>query len=92
MTAHVETFGRIAPRSQPARMTVRGEVVQPTRTPIVQSQEMTNDTVQDDTAPTEQAQPVFTWSDETLGGPWDSSGNRHWNWSQSDEDWIRTGC
>jgi hypothetical protein len=33
--SHVETFGRIAPRSQPARMTVRGEAVTPTRTPML---------------------------------------------------------
>jgi hypothetical protein len=28
-------------------------------------------------------EPVFSWSDETIG--------KH-NWSQSEEDWIRTGC
>lgn len=35
MTARCYVAGRIAPRSQPARMTVRGQTVQPTRTPIV---------------------------------------------------------
>lgn len=38
MTARLLVLGTIAPRSQPARMTVRGEVVQPTRTPIVLTQ------------------------------------------------------
>jgi hypothetical protein len=35
MTARCYVAGHIAPRSQPARMTVRGVVVEPTRTPIV---------------------------------------------------------
>ena len=36
MTARCYIAGHIAPRSRPARMTVRGQTVQPTRTPIVQ--------------------------------------------------------
>lgn len=36
MTARCVIAGHIAPRSQPARITVRGVPVQPTRTPIVQ--------------------------------------------------------
>jgi hypothetical protein len=48
--------------------------------------------VQDDT-PTEQAsKPLFTWSDETIGYGWTPSGCRAWNWSQSEQEWIRTGC
>lgn len=35
MTALYAILGTIAPRSQPAAMRVRGEVVTPTRTPIV---------------------------------------------------------
>ena len=35
MTARCYVAGHIAPRSQPRRMTVRGAVVEPTRTPIV---------------------------------------------------------
>ena len=35
MTARCYVAGHIAPRSQPARMTVRGAAVEPTRTPIV---------------------------------------------------------
>ena len=35
MTARCYVAGHIAPRSQPRRMTVRGQTVQPTRTPIV---------------------------------------------------------
>lgn len=35
MTARCYVAGHIAPRSQPAAMTVRGAVVEPTRTPIV---------------------------------------------------------
>lgn len=35
MTARCAVVGRIAPRSQPAAMRVRGTVVEPTRTPIV---------------------------------------------------------
>jgi hypothetical protein len=46
-----------------------------------------------ESAPTAQAnKPLFAWTDETLGGPWDSSGTRHWSWGQSEQDWIRTGC
>jgi hypothetical protein len=58
-----------------------------------QAQELTNETnVQDDT-PTEQAsKPLFTWSDETIGYGWTPSGCRAWNWSQSEQEWIRTGC
>ena len=36
MTARYALVGTIAPRSQPARITVRGVPVAPTRTPIVQ--------------------------------------------------------
>lgn len=35
MTARCAVVGRIAPRSQPAAMRVRGAVVTPTREPIV---------------------------------------------------------
>ena len=35
MTARCYVAGHIAPRSQPRRMTVRGQTVEPTRTPIV---------------------------------------------------------
>ena len=35
MTARCYVAGHIAPRSQPAAMTVRGVAVEPTRTPIV---------------------------------------------------------
>ena len=35
MTARCYVAGRIAPSSQPAAITVRGAVVEPTRTPIV---------------------------------------------------------
>jgi len=34
MTARCYVAGHIAPRSQPAAMTVRGAVVEPTRTPL----------------------------------------------------------
>ena len=36
MTVRCAMVGHIAPRSQPARMTVRGQTVEPTREPIVQ--------------------------------------------------------
>ena len=37
MTARCYVAGHIAPRSQPARMTVRGQAVEPTRTPLGES-------------------------------------------------------
>ena len=106
MTARCVIAGSIAPRSQPAAMRVRGVVVAPTRTPIVdldpcpcgkpncdrdEWHELMREGVEDDTAQDTPA-PLFAWTDANLGGALDSGGKLRWDWSQPEQDWIRTGC
>ncbi len=85
MSHHVAVCGVATPTGLYARCGDGWRKLEPTRTPIVQL-EVTSEPVQ------EKVKPLFTWSDETIGGEWTATGRLHARWQQSEEDWIRTGC
>lgn len=99
--------GRTAPRSQPAAMFVDGVQVQSTRTPIAAQlcpcgrvgcdcdewHEIAHTSpFEGEQDAAQESAPLFTWSDETIGGTWTATGRLHHDWTQPETDWIRTGC
>ena len=93
MSHHIAVCGVATPTGLYARCGDGWRLLEPTREPIAAGlTEVASEAVQADTTPTEQAKPLFAWSNETIGGHLDSSGKLRWNWSQSEQDWIRTGC